>query len=107
MWCAASLHFFLLAVPLKQGDGGSVGDVEGASGAWDGDVDHHVALLQYLLADAVALVANDEGGVGGKLCLVDICCVRCRLDGDDFFICRDEFSKVVFLSEIPFNVIAA
>ena len=84
-----------------------MGDVEGASGAWDGDVDHHVALLQYLLAYAVALVANDEGGVGGKLCLVDICCVRCCLDGDDFFICRDEFSKVVFLSEIPFYVIAA
>ena len=39
-----SLEFRVLAVPFEEGDGGGVGDVEGACGARDGDVDNHVAL---------------------------------------------------------------
>ena len=96
-----------MAVPFEECDGGGVGDVEGAGWAGDGDVDHHVALAQDLLADAVALVAYYEGDVGWKLSLVDICRVRCCLDGDDFFICWNEFAEIGFLGEIPFYVVAA
>lgn len=106
MWHAASLHFCLLAEPFEEGDGGGVGDVEGTGGAWDGDVNHHVALLQYFLADAVAFVADDEGRISGKRGFEDICSIRCGFDCNDFFICGNQFSEVVFLGEIPFYIVA-
>ena len=84
-----------------------MGDVERAGGTWDGNVNHHVALLQYFLADTVALVADDEGGVSGKLGVVNICGVGCCFDGDNFFICRDDFTQIGFLGEVPFNIISA
>ena len=110
MWsveCGVGQLESLLAVPFEEGDGGGVGNVEGAGWTWDGDVDHNIALGEDYFTDAVALVADDEGCVGWKLGLVDICSIRCGFDCDDFFICRDEFSQVGFLCEIPFYVVAA
>ena len=84
-----------------------MGDVEGAGWTWNGDVNHHVALLQYFLADAVTFVAYDEGGVSRKFCLVDVRGIRCGLDCDDFFICWYEFAEIGFLGEIPLYVVFA
>ena len=82
-------------------------DVEGACGTRDGDVNHNVALLQYFLADAVTFVAYDEGGVSGKLGIVNVCGVGRSLNCDYFFAGWNQFPQVGFLSEIPLYIIAA
>ena len=55
----------------------------------------------------MALVAYDEGHIGGKPGFVDVSCIRCCLDGNDFFIFRNEFPQVVFLREVPFYIVFA
>ena len=82
-------------------------DVKRACRTWNGNINHHVALAQYLFTDAVALIADDESDIVGKFSLVYVCSIGGSLDGYDFFICRYDFAKVVFLGEIPFYVIFA
>ena len=82
-------------------------DVKRACGTWNWNVNHYVALAQYLFTDAVALIADDESDIVGKFSLVYVCSIGGSLDGYDFFICRYDFAKVVFLGEIPFYVIFA
>ena len=102
-----SLEFRVLAVPFEEGDGGCVRDVEGACGAGNGYVNHHITLLQYFLTDAMALVAYDECSIGRQLCFVYVGGVCRCFDGDDLFILWDEFAKVVFLGKVPFYIVFA
>ena len=97
----------VLAVPFEEGDGGGMRDVEGAGWTGDWDVNDQVTLVQNYIADAVALVSDYESGISWKFGFVYVCGVRCRFDGDDFFICGNQFAEVVFFCEVPFYVVAA
>ena len=55
----------------------------------------------------MALIADDESGIGWKCSFIDVGCVGRSFDCDYFFICRDEFPKVVFFGEMPFYVVFA
>ena len=84
-----------------------MGNVERSGGAWNRDVNRHVALLQYFLSNSVTFVADDEGNICWKLGFVYVGSVRCSLDCDDFFVCWNEFPKVGLLGEMPFYVVFA
>ena len=52
-------------MPLKQRYGGGMAHVERTGGAWNGDIDYHVALLKQLFTDALQSILS--------VCIREIC----------------------------------
>ena len=82
-------------------------DVERSGGAGHRDVNHHVALVEQPVAQAVALVAYDECYILGERCVIDAGGVIGGFDGDDFFAFWYDLMQVGLLAEIPTDVITA
>ena len=81
--------------------------VERARGSWYGNIDHHVALGKQFITQAVALAADDESHIFGKLRVVDAGGVVGGFDGYNLFTFGNDFVQVAFLAEIPTDIVAA
>ena len=82
-------------------------DVKRTCGTWNGNINYHVALLQQILTQPVALAAHDESHVFGKLGVIDASGIVGSLNGHNLLSWRNNFMQIVFLAEIPLNIVAA
>ena len=81
-------------------------DVKGTGGAGHGDIDHHVALLQQVFVEALALATHDESHILGELGVVNTSSVVGRFDGYDGLALGDDLTEVGLFGEIPLDVAA-